>query len=232
MTKACLALALALALAISGCCAKKPPETRPSDKRPSTQKAADVANADWKSLFDGTLTNWKNAEFAGGAEPRIKDKTLVVPAGGTLSGAVYTGETPKMNYEVQFDAMRLDGSDFFAALTFPYGDSHASLIVGGWGGGLIGISSLDDQDAANNETATTRNFESLKWYTIRLTVRPDKIQATIEADGKKDQVVDVETTGRKVSTRFDIDESKPFGLSTFQTTAAYKNIRVRSLANK
>lgn len=226
MIKACPALLAAFAIA--GCCAKQPPETRLANP-PSTQRATNVAAADgWKSLFDGTLTNWKNADFAGGVEPRIKDKALVVPAGGTLSGAVYTGETPKMNYEVRFEAMRLDGSDFFVGLTFPYGDSHASLIVGGWGGGLIGISSLDDQDAANNETASTRNFESLRWYKVRLVVKPDKIEAWIDDD----QVVDVETTGRKVSTRFDIDESKPFGLCTFQTTAAYKDIQVRSLAKK
>jgi hypothetical protein len=229
--KASLAL---VALAFAGCCSHKPPETRPANNpAPVTQRAAKVADAtEWKSLFDGTMTNWKKADFAGGSDPVVVDKTLKVPVGGTLSGVVYTGEVPKMNYEVQLEAMRLDGSDFFAGFTFPYGDSHASLIVGGWGGGLVGISSLDDQDAANNETTTTRNFESLKWYKIRVVVRPDRIQAWIGADGKEDQVVDVETTGRKVSTRFDIDESKPFGLATFQTTAAYRDIKVRSLVNK
>ena len=45
-----------------------------------------------------------------------------------------------------------------------------------------------------------------------------------------EKVVDFETTGRTISLRAgDIELSKPFGLATYQTTAALRNIQVRRL---
>ena len=55
-------------------------------------------------------------------------------------GAVPSGITstrkdlPTTNYELSFEAQRLDGFDFFAAATFPVGKSHATFVNGGWGG--------------------------------------------------------------------------------------------------
>ena len=43
------------------------------------------------------------------------------------------------------------------------------------------------------------------------------------------KIVDTDTTDKEVSTRADIDASKPFGIATYQTKAAYKNIFVRKL---
>ena len=60
------------------------------------------------------------------------------------------------------------GSDFFCGLTFPYKETHATLILGGWGGSLIGISSLDDFDASENETGDAYIFEDNHWYDVRL----------------------------------------------------------------
>jgi hypothetical protein len=48
------------------------------------------------------------------------------------------------------------------------------------GGGSRGLSSLDGQDAANNETTQYINFEKGRWYRIRLRVMPTKIQAWID----------------------------------------------------
>ena len=36
-----------------------------------------------------------------------------------LTGITGTGEFPKFNYELQMEAMRVEGSDFFAGITFP-----------------------------------------------------------------------------------------------------------------
>src|SRR5262249_23284080 len=129
------------------------------------------------------------------------------------------------NYEVSVEAMRVDGSDFFCGLTVPIADSWASLIVGGWGGSVCGVSSLDGQDAANNETSTVHSFDNGRWYKTASRILSDKLQAWI--DDK--QIVDVETTGRRISTRAESDASRPFGLASYQTTAAVRNIRVRSL---
>jgi len=132
-----------------------------------------------------------------------------------------------MNYEVALDAMRVMGSDFFCGLTVPVGTNCCSLIVGGWGGSLVGISSLDGLDASENETSKFVTFESGRWYRIRLRVTEKKIQAWID----KDKVVDVNTSERRISVRpGDIELSKPMGLACWQTTAAYREIKFRRVS--
>jgi hypothetical protein len=207
---------------------KRDPRLRdlPDGESPIT-KVDPKSETGGRSLFDGkTLSGWKRTEYGGEGEPKVKDGNLVIPMGATLSGVNYTESTPKMNYEVTLEAMRVDGSDFFCGLTVPIGDSSASLILGGWGGGLCGISSLDGQDAANNETSTVRNFDNKKWYKVRLRVTPGKLEAWIN---ETDKIVDVEIKERKISTRAESDPSRPFGLMTYMTTGAFRNIRLREL---
>jgi hypothetical protein len=129
-----------------------------------------------------------------------------------------------MNYEISLEAMKLDGSDFFCGLTFPVGKSAVSLICGGWGGGVVGISSIDDMDASENETTKYMNLNKDHWYHIRVRVTPDKIEAWID----KEQLIDVKTTGRRLNLRpGDIDCSLPFGIATYQTRTAVRNIKWR-----
>lgn len=195
--------------------------TRAGDN-PATTRPAEH----WQNLFDGkTLGKWQVSDFAGHGDPRVEDQTLVLPFGEMLTGVTYSGEVPKMNYEIELEAKKLDGSDFFCGLTFPVNDAFASLICGGWGGPVVGISSLDDEDAAHNDTRSLKKFDHNKWYDIRLRVLPDRLQAWI--DGEK--VVDVATTGKKISTRVEVDASKPFGIASYQTSAALRHIRIRPL---
>ena len=77
--------------------------------------------------------------------------------------------------------MRVDGIDFFCGLTFPVADSHASFIVGGWGGTVVGISSIDGMDASENATTKYVKFQLKRWYKIRIRVTPTSIQAWIDA---------------------------------------------------
>ena len=124
------------------------------------------------------------------------------------------------------EAMRVEGDDFFCGLTFPIRDSYASLIVGGWGGSLVGISSIDGADASENETSRTMTFETGRWYRLRLRVSEQKIEAWL--DQKK--VVDVVTTNRRLSLRAgDIELSKPFGLAAWATSAAFRDIQIRAV---
>jgi hypothetical protein len=67
--------------------------------------------------------------------------------GSNLTGVTGTGEVPAGDYEIELQAMRLAGSDFFCGLMFPVQTDHCSLIVGGWGGALVGLSSLNFHDA-------------------------------------------------------------------------------------
>ena len=44
------------------------------------------------------------------------------------------------------------------------------------------------------------------------------------------QVVDLETKGRKISIRPECDLCKPFGIATWRTMGAVRDIRVRTLS--
>jgi hypothetical protein len=99
------------------------------------------------------------------------------------------------------------------------------LIVGGWGGSVVGLSSIDSEDAAHNETAKYLKFEEGKWYRIRLRVTEGLIQAWLDDE----QVVNLVTTDRTLSIRLEVEMSKPLGFSTWSTTGALRNIRLRSL---
>jgi hypothetical protein len=182
---------------------------------------------EWQNLFDGkTLTGWKRTDFGGGGDPGVESGMLLVEQGEDLSGVTHTGKPPVMNYEIELEAQRRSGLDFFCGLTFPVEKKHLTLIVGGWGGNVVGISSIEREDAAHNETTTSRTFEDNRWYTIRLRVEPKRIQAWID----KDRVVDLDTHQKELDLRpGEIDLSIPLGIATFRTKAAFRNIRLRRL---
>jgi hypothetical protein len=182
-----------------------------------------------QTLFDGkSMKNWKSTQFGGEGPVEIEDGKIIVHAGDSLSGVNWTGPAlPTDNYEIEFDAMKLDGSDFFVGLTFPYKKDYASLILGGWGGSIVGLSSVNGNDAANNEYASSRDFKKDQWFHVRLRATPAKIQAWL--NDESEPFLDIDTTDKTISTRTDIDAAKPLGLSTYQTSAAYKNIILRKL---
>jgi hypothetical protein len=204
--------------------------TKPSTTHPAAVVHKPVVKHDNDQiLFDGkTLGHWKSTDFGGQGEVEVEDGKIIVHSGASLSGVNWTGPAlPTDNFEIEFDAMKLDGSDFFVGLTFPYKKDYASLIMGGWGGSIVGLSSINGSDAANNDSASSRDFKKNQWYHIRLRATPTKIQAWL--NDENDPFLDVDTTDKTISTRSDIDAAKPLGLSTYQTSAAYKNIVLRKL---
>lgn len=177
-------------------------------------------------LFDGrTLGDWKPTEFLGRGEVRVEDGRLVIEAGEPMTGVTYGKAPVAMNYEIALEAMRVGGNDFFCGLTFPVGEDPCSLIVGGWGGGLVGLSSLNGADASENDTSSWRKFEDGRWYRIRLRVEPGRIQAWIDDE----KVVDADTTDRSISIRPEVERSRPLGIATYRTTAAIRSIEVRRI---
>lgn len=201
---------------------------------PATVHAAEKAEEKgWTLLFDGeTLAGWKRTEFAGGGEVKV-DKgfkggpaAIVVGMGERLSGFNWTKEAPKTNFEISLEAMKLDGRDFMCCLTFPVADSHASLVLGGWGGAVVGISSIDNQDASENATTKYIEFVKDRWYKVRMRVTPDKLEAWL--DDK--QIVDQDIRGKKISLRAGgVSQQVPIGISTYQTSSAFRNIKLRRL---
>ena len=201
--------------------------------------AAQAADKDgWKSLFDGkSLEGWKKTDFREGGEVRVdkafrsEGPAIVLDAGSRLSGFQYENgkDLPKTDYEITLEAMKTKGSDFFCGLTFPVGNSHATLVLGGWGGGVVGISSIDNSDASENTTTQYHNFMMDRWYKVRVRVTEKKIEAWLD----EKQIIDQDITGKKVSLRpGDISMQVPLGISTYQTSAAYRAIKLRELSKK
>jgi hypothetical protein len=240
-------LALSASLLLTAGCASERPKPTP---QPATQLQESVTSAavpkaepkitlppgaaqaslpfegeGWQSMFDGqSLAGWRETPFAGHGEVHYESGVIILNMGDPFTGVNWTNEFPKLNYEVAFDAMRLMGSDFFCGLTVPVGTNFCSLIVGGWGGSLVGISSLDGMDASENESTKFVNFESGRWYRIRLRVTEKRIEGWID----NDKLVDVDTSEKRISVRpGDIELSKPFGLAAWQTGAAFREIRFR-----
>lgn len=220
----CLVL-FALSLAVTADAFAADKKTDESSSKPTAKKAK---SPEWVSLFNGkNLDGWKVPQFGGEGEVHVKDGKLILEMGVDLTGVTLTDvkKLPKTNYEVELDAMRVDGTDFFCGLTFPVKDDPCSFILGGWGGSLCGLSSIDGDDASQNSTTSFQTLKKEKWYKIRLQVTDHKIQVWL--NGK--QIVDQNLKGRKISIRYEVELSKPFGITSFATTAALKNIRVRKL---
>jgi hypothetical protein len=185
------------------------------------------ANADWKPLFDGkSLAGWKATNFGGEGEVRIQDGAVVMEQGNDMTGITYArGDFPRIDYEVVLEGKRVAGNDFFCTTTFPVGDTYCSFVVGGWGGGVVGLSSIDSRDASQNETGAAKTFKTGRWYRVRIRVTKDHIATWIDDE----KVVDLETKGKKLSIRPECELCRPFGIATWRTTGAVRDVRVRPL---
>src|ERR1017187_2715996 len=88
---------------------------------------AKPADGEWQSLFDGkSRKGWQDTPFNRRGEVRLENGTLVLGAGGPLTGVNWSGSFPRSDYEVRFEAVRSAGNDFFASLTFPVEDSFCT----------------------------------------------------------------------------------------------------------
>jgi len=192
------------------------------------QVAAGGDKEAWKKLFDGrSLTGWKESDFGEGGKVQVKDGAIVMEKGNSMCGITYAGKDfPRMDYEVTLEGKKIAGNDFFCTTTFPVGDKYCSFVVGGWGGGVIGLSSIDSEDASSNETSKSMEFKHHKWYRVRIRVSQKMIETWIDDE----KVVDLDTTDRRISIRIECLPSQPFGIATWETTGAVRDIRVRALS--
>ena len=192
----------------------------------STKSAATTNKTKWTPLFDGNqLGQWKSTKFGGEGDVTIKGKSIHMAFGNSLSGITYNGKLPTTNYEIRLEAQKVDGIDFFCGLTFPVAKSHCTFVVGGWAGGVVGLSSIDGFDASENETTKYMVFKKGVWYKIRVRVEPNRIRTWI--DDK--MIVDVDIKDLKSDPRPEVDLSKPLGISAYETKAALRNIEIRPL---
>ncbi len=181
------------------------------------------------ALFNGKdLTGWeiaKRGDFAAHGKVYVKEGTIRLEEGMMMTGIRWAGDFPTSNYEVALEAMRVTGYDFFCGMTFPVGESWCTLIVGGWGGMVVGLSNIDDRNASENETTLGKEFERGRWYRIRLRVTDPSIEVWIDDE----RVIHIARAGHKFGVWEEQQPIRPFGIATWNTGGALRNITLQRL---
>ena len=173
------------------------------------------------------VTGWQETKFTGHGTARIENGNIFLDPGAPMTGVTRTGEFPKTDYEIRYEAVRLKGGDFFASLTFPVGDSHCTWVTGGWGGDIVGLSSIDGWDASDNETRSYFTFEPNRWYAFRIQVTAAAIRVWIDEQA----VVNVPIAGRKIDLRRgEMNLSTPLGFASYNTAGGIRKVEYRPLA--
>ena len=196
----------------------------PDDTKPP------VGPAEVKVLFDGkSLEGWKKSDFYKAGAIKVQDGQIIMCKGLSMSGITSSHQDlPTANYELRYEAMRLEGRDFFAAATFPVGKSYITLINGGWGGGVTGLSSLDGMDASENETTRSIRYQDKTWYRFRVRVTEKMIRCMIDAK----EIIAVSHRDRRVATRIETRRNQPLGFATWESTGALRHIEMRLLTEE
>jgi hypothetical protein len=229
----CAAVCLTFAMVVMlGGCVSAPDDasaavTYGASAKPKASAKSQAKMTSWKNLFDGkSLGKWKVTDFHDTPAVTVVDGAIQLPIGNDMTGITLAGDPPsRINYEIEIIAMKVAGNDFFTGLTFPIGKDYLSLIVGGWGGGLVGLSSINGMDASENDTSSWREFEPKRWYTIRLRVTEGRVEGWID----NEKVINRRLDGETLSTRIEVESSKPLGISTWRTHGAIKSIRWRGV---
>ena len=178
-------------------------------------------------LFDGkTLDGWQPTKFFHAGEVKVEDCAILLKNGGSMTGITTTRQDlPTSNYELIYEARRLEGEDFFAAATFPVGKSFLTFVNGGWGGTITGLSSINGADASENETGKFFKYIDKTWYKFRIQVSDDAIRCWID----ETKVVNLEHRDRHLGTRIETRPNQPFGFATYESTGALRKIEIRAL---
>jgi hypothetical protein len=215
VTLVAAALLLAVATAVSAAAAAKPAAAKPAAAGRQTH------------LFDGKhLGQWEviqKYDFKRHGKVYPHDGAIILTAGAPGTGIRWKGKPPRVNYEVALQAKRVQGEDFFCGLTFPVGAKALTLVVGGWGGSVTGLSSIDGEPAVENETCRYVDYQQDRWYRIRVRVTPTRVAVWL--DDKK--IINLETKNRQLSLYWEVEPCLPLGIATWRTTAAIRAIELR-----
>lgn len=187
-----------------------------------------IAKSETRALFNGKdLSGWKVAEMIDSGTVRVlPDGSVECGFGNPLTGIAYTNTPPLMNYELSLEIMRAQGSDFFAALTLPIETNCCTVIIGGWGGSLCGISSFDYMDASENQWGEARTLENGCWYTLRVRVTPGVLQVFLNETFYTARIEFDDSSRFSLRPGSDIDKTAPLGLATYRTKAHWRNFKL------
>lgn len=181
-------------------------------------------------LLPGNMDQWRSINFGGEGDAFFKDGALNLDYGSPLTGVKHKGDLADLlgesidHYAITLQAQRVEGTDLFLGVTFPVGkDGHVSLVLGGWGGAITGLSNLDDLNASENKTTRYHAFADKRWYKVKILVAPEKIQCWLDDE----QIVDVQRADyAKYDTHGAVIDTKPFGLFSYGTWGRVTDLKV------
>ena len=184
----------------------------------------------WTELFNGTdLTGWTTPDFGGSAKVTVEEtedgNVIRLKMGMMITGIVYENEFPTTNFELELEARRTGGHDFFATTTFPVGEGFCSFVTGGWGGSIFGLSSLNGYDASENSSSKCFVSKNNTWYKIRVCVTEKRIRCWVDDQ----EIVDWTRGKTRFTTRFEVQKSQPMGITNFCCDSEIRSIRFREL---
>lgn len=223
------AVAVLLLLGLPACHDNAPaviPDPQPpGPDNPATPATPDpAAERQTRSLFDGhSLEPWQIIDFGGQDQIVVADGAIMAEPGWPLAGIRRADpEVPRDDYSILLEACKLEGTDFFCCLTFPVGWQSCSLVIGGWGGVVTGISCIDGEDAAVNRTRSVRKYEPGTWYPVRVDVSLQRVICHVDGE----VVAEFNPGDVELSVRNEVLPSQPLGICAFETRAAWRNIRL------
>jgi hypothetical protein len=185
-------------------------------------------------LFDGkSLGIWEEIQFGEETVTKIRTENgkIIFGRGDPLTGMVINDSNfkpPDEEYEIIVKARKIDGRDFFCALTFPVPEKNSccTFVAGAWGGQVTGLSNIDYLDANRNTTRSTLNYDHDRWYTIRVEVTYGRIRCWID----KKLVVNCLIADKHISMRpGPIEKCQPFGIASYETKVEFESISLRKV---
>lgn len=192
-----------------------------TDVKPVAPEITGVKDSTY--IFNGRdLSGWEVTNFGPQGPVTISNDEIILGMGDGCTGINYLRPFPRIDYKICLEAKKVTGNDFFCGMTFPVDNEPCTLIIGGWGGTTVGLSSIDGKDASENLTTTLMKFDKGRWYNICLDVKKNEIKAWIDDS----LVIDFKRKDEKLSIRPEVFLSQPFGIASWNTTAALKNIRL------
>jgi hypothetical protein len=181
------------------------------------------------AMFNGEdMTGWKVLKeifFDAAGRVEAGGGTMILGAGNDLTGVKWQGAVLRDEFEISLEGRRLEGADFFCGLTFPVRKGHLTLILGGWGGTVVGLSNIDYMSAVENSTTQNVEFKKGRWYAIRVRVAGGRIRIFLD----KEKIIDHAIEGHRFEIWPQQEDARPLGITTYSTKGEFRNFRYRRL---
>lgn len=185
---------------------------------------ATVEGPPWHDLLaDEAATSWESIPFGLHGPSSIEAGRMTLGMGGPLTGMRWSGAALPREYELELTCRKTMGTDFLCGLTFPIGESAATVILGGWGGALTGLSSIDGLDASENFTCSYRRYPPDTDFQLRVRVTTQHVRAWLDGE----LLFTVDTTRHRLSVRDEMEACTPLGIASYSTASEVSRMRWR-----